>query len=131
MSMRIVLLSAAFCGVAAVAGGAELKAAWFRSDITPQVGTRIAGYGPDDVSVGVLDPLYATGLALDDGERKALIVSFDLLGIDAPVIRELRRGGRDPRRARGLCPLHVHAHARRSAYADAERGREDETRLFH
>ena len=91
MTMRGVL-AAAFCGAAAFAEGADLKAAWFRTDITPAVGTKVAGYGPDDVSVGVLDPLYATGLALDDGERKALIVSFDLLGIDAPVIRELRKG---------------------------------------
>ena len=91
MIIRIAL-ALAFCGLAAVVGGAEMKAAWFRADITPAVGTKIAGYGPDDVSVGVLDPLYATGLCLDDGERKALIVSFDLLGIDAPVIRELRKG---------------------------------------
>ena len=82
----------AFCGLAVFAEGADLRAAWFRADITPAVGTKIAGYESDDVSVGVLDPLYATGLCLDDGERKALIVSFDLLGIDAPVIRELRKG---------------------------------------
>lgn len=83
---------AALCGVTAFAGDAAMKAAWFRADITPQVGTEVAGYGPDDVSVGVLDPLCATGLCLDDGAHKALIVSFDLLGLDAPVIRELRKG---------------------------------------
>ena len=92
MMRGLIALAAAICGAVAFADGGELKAAWFRADITPAVGTKIAGYGPDDVSVGVLDPLYATGLALDDGERKALIVSFDLLGIDAPVIRELRKG---------------------------------------
>ena len=86
------LLLLALCGLVSFAGKAEIKAAWFRADITPTVGTKVAGYGPDDVSVEVLDPLYATGLCLDDGEHKALIVSFDLLGFDAPVIRELRRG---------------------------------------
>ena len=43
----------AFFGMAAFAGGAEMNAAWFRADITPADGTKIAGYGPDDRMVGV------------------------------------------------------------------------------
>ena len=72
--------------------GTTVKAAWFETDISPEIGTLVAGYGGNDVSVEKVDRLVASGLAVDDGERKALLVSLDLLGVDAPMLRELRRG---------------------------------------
>lgn len=82
-----------FCLVAMMAGtafGKPVKAAWFEKDISPAVGTKLAGYGPNDVSVAQNDALEACGLCVDDGERKVLIVSFDLLGLDTFSIREIR-----------------------------------------
>lgn len=94
MGMRSagLLVGAAFCLAAASAVGAEgtVKAAWFRKDITPAVGTALGGYGPKDVSVAVHDPLFACGLALDNGEDRTLLVALDVLGIDACIIRDLR-----------------------------------------
>jgi len=56
--------------------------------ISPAVGTRVAGYGTDDVSVAKLDDLYLSALALDDGKKKIVILGFDLLGIqDAWIVR--------------------------------------------
>ena len=89
-----VLVIGLFCcflsAAAADAGDGAVRAAWFRKDITPAVGTRLAGYGPDDVSVGVHDPLFACGLALDNGKEKVLLVALDVLGVDACVLRGLR-----------------------------------------
>ena len=68
-----------------------MKIAWFKKVISPDVGAELAGYGPHDVSVMKLDDLFATGLLMDDGGRKVLLVSFDLLGLDAWFIRKMRK----------------------------------------
>ncbi|MBQ7208709.1 MAG: hypothetical protein IJS01_13000 [Lentisphaeria bacterium] len=68
-----------------------MKISWFKKVISPDVGAELAGYGPHDVSVTKLDDLYATGLLMDDGEKKVLLVSFDLLGLDASFIRGIRK----------------------------------------
>ena len=78
-----------------------MKIAWFAREISPEVGCYIAGYGTKDVSVAKTDDLYMTGLCLDDGERKLLIVSFDVIGMDDWYIRRVRAGcakvlGTDP-----------------------------------
>jgi neutral ceramidase len=59
--------------------------------ITPPVGTKVAGYGTNDVSVAKLDELYLSALCLDDGSSRVLIISYDLLGLDEKYIKRLRR----------------------------------------
>ena len=76
-------------GLTAAAGN-TVRAAWFREDISCEIGEKIAGYGPNDVSVGKLDDLEACGLCIDDGERKLLIVALDLLGMDADILDRVR-----------------------------------------
>lgn len=56
-----------------------LKAGFARIDITPQLGTRIAGYYAVRIADGICDPLTASALVVDDGENRAAIVSLDLL----------------------------------------------------
>ena len=68
-----------------------MKIAWFRNNITPEVGCLVAGYGPHDVSVAKLDDLFVTGLCIDDGTNKVVLISFDLLGLDESYIMEIRR----------------------------------------
>ena len=70
--------------------GDTVKAAWFVKDISCKVGTPLAGYGPNDISVAKLDDLQLHGLALDDGRTKTLLMSFDLVGMDADIIRRMR-----------------------------------------
>jgi len=67
-----------------------LKIKTFRSIITPAVGARLAGYGPDNISNGVHDDLLLSGIAFNDGRTKALLLSYDLIGMDRPLILELR-----------------------------------------
>ncbi len=87
-------VSAAFAAMvfSALAGVPEkIKAKWFEADISPEVGALIAGYGTNDVSVAQYDKLVASGLCLDDGENRIMIVSLDLLGVDYESIVNIRR----------------------------------------
>ena len=68
-----------------------VRCAWFDSLITPKVGTAVAGYERDQFSTWKADELHVLGLALDDGEHKALLMSFDLLGMDGEIIRRIRK----------------------------------------
>ena len=68
-----------------------MKISFGKTIISPEVGTPVAGYGPHDVSYAKLDDLYANVLALDDGNSKGVIISFDLLGIDAVNIQKIRK----------------------------------------
>ncbi len=68
-----------------------MKISWFSQIISPEIGAYLAGYSNKDKSVAKLDDLFATGLCLDDGETKVVMISFDLLGLDAEFIQRLRR----------------------------------------
>lgn len=70
--------------------GGTVKVAHFRSDISPELGANICGYAPNQRAVEKRDPLYLCGLLVDDGQAKALLVTFDLVGLDACVMREMR-----------------------------------------
>ena len=67
-----------------------MKISWFNRKISPEVGVRISGYAMEDFSVAKLSDLYMTGLLADDGERKVLLISFDLQCFDEAYIRKMR-----------------------------------------
>ncbi len=68
-----------------------LKAGFATVDITPPVGTPIGGnYRDDYASRGVHDPLCAHCMVADDGEHQVAIVSADLLGVRADMVRRVR-----------------------------------------
>ena len=68
-----------------------MKIAWFHKNISPEIGAKLAGYGLNDVSTNKLDDLCMSGLCMDDGSHKALLVSLDLLGLDQDRIMRLRK----------------------------------------
>ncbi|HJQ69499.1 MAG TPA: hypothetical protein VKA70_11020, partial [Blastocatellia bacterium] len=55
-----------------------------KSDITPTIGTPLAGYGArmGRPSTGVHDATEARALIIDNGEQKIAFVSVDHLGFD-------------------------------------------------
>lgn len=67
-----------------------MKISWFKRNITPEVGTRVSGYGMEDVSFSVWSDLLMTGLLADDGENKVLLISFDLQCMDIEYIYKFR-----------------------------------------
>ena len=68
-----------------------MKIAWFKTNISPEIGCYLAGYSLNDISVAKLDDLFMTGLCMDDGTRKVLLVSFDLIGLDEQYIKANRK----------------------------------------
>ena len=69
-----------------------LKAGFARADITPPLGTRVVGYYRVRHAEGVLDPLLATAVAVNDGENTAVIMSLDNIGIDQVTVDRIREG---------------------------------------
>lgn len=76
-------------GTAQLALSAELRAGAAQSDITPPKGTPSAGYGArmGRGMEGAHDPLLATALVLDNGDKRIALVGVDHLGFDAAMVR--------------------------------------------
>jgi len=61
-------------------------------DITPAYPAYLHGYSArNHLSTGVAEPLRAMCLALDDGTTQLLILSFDMIGIEASACQALYR----------------------------------------
>ena len=67
-----------------------MKIASFKKIITCHIGDDLGGYGIGITSVAIHDDLYLRGLCLDDGEKRVLILSYDLVGIDLPDLKTIR-----------------------------------------
>ena len=67
-----------------------LKAGFGRIDITPPLGVSVQGYYEKRLADGILDPLYATAVAFDDGERKAVVISVDVIGFNYHLMEQIR-----------------------------------------
>ena len=64
--------------VAASAGfvlHAEFMAGFSRVDMTPPIGTELAGYPRKRVSDGIIDTLDINAVAFSDGTNKAVVIS--------------------------------------------------------
>ncbi len=55
------------------------KAGFARVDITPPLGTELTGYFKKRISDGVLDPIELNAVAINDGEKTALIITSDFM----------------------------------------------------
>ncbi|MFC1582287.1 neutral/alkaline non-lysosomal ceramidase N-terminal domain-containing protein [Planctomycetota bacterium] len=62
-----------------------------RRAINPEVGHKLAGYGPDYPNEGIHDDVCVTALYMKDGSGiEALLLNFDLAGILRPLVRAVR-----------------------------------------
>jgi neutral ceramidase len=70
----------------------RLMAGAGKSDITPPVGTPLAGYGARRArpSTGIHDPTEARALVIDNGTEKIAIVAVDHLGFDHGMVERIR-----------------------------------------
>ncbi len=59
-------------------------------DITPPLGTTLAGYYEERHADGILDPLLATAVLFDNGEKKALVMSIDIIGFNQFLMDRIR-----------------------------------------
>jgi hypothetical protein len=71
----------------------RLQAGFGTREITPPLGVELSGYGYylDRRAAGVLDPLCARCLLLDDGATRLALVSCDLIGFTIPFSDSVRR----------------------------------------
>ena len=60
------------------------KAGFSRVDVTPPLGSYLAGYFSDRFAKGILDPIELNAIAVSDGENTVLVISSDFLGIAKP-----------------------------------------------
>ena len=96
-------------------GSSELTVGVAKVEITPPVGTPLAGYSKrhGQPSTGIRDPLYLRVLALSDGEDLVVVVSADILVYPHPwaqeLIEKLSKEFKIPRQAFILCATHTHS----------------------
>ena len=68
-----------------------LKAGFSRLDITPPLGSYVAGYFEDRYAKGILDPIYLNAIAVSDERETAVIITADLLNLAANYADEIRK----------------------------------------
>jgi len=89
MKALLVTVAVAACTVPAQAA---LQAGVAKSDITPPIGGKMAGYGArKGVSTGVHDPLLAKALVLKDNDDALAIVTMDLAGFPRKSVELVKR----------------------------------------
>lgn len=68
-----------------------MKSGFAQRDITPPVGTWIQGFGArDHASVGIRDPLCVQAAAFEDGGRRVLVVSADIVSYHPASVDRIR-----------------------------------------
>ena len=68
----------------------ELNVGFCRMDVTPTLGTTLAGYPRTRYADGVLDPLTVSVVLFDDGNKRVLIYAVDHLGLGNATADMLR-----------------------------------------
>ena len=69
----------------------ELKVGFARLDVTPKLGTTLAGYPRTRYADGVLDPLMATAVVFDDGNKRVVVYAIDHLGFSVSIADRMRK----------------------------------------
>ena len=95
-----------------VEGLPEVRAGSAQVEITPPLGTSLAGYFSDRVSDAVADPLFARAVVIESGGERMALVSCDLICLtrettDAAKERIAQRCGLGPERVL-ICATHTH-----------------------
>ncbi len=89
-----------------------LKSGFGRVDITPPLGSYMSGYYDPRYAKGILDPLLATAVAFDDGEKRAVILSVDVIGIGqhkvGPIREAIAEATGIPKKAVFVHGTHIH-----------------------
>jgi neutral ceramidase len=110
------------CAAFNVKAQGKVMAGVGKSDITPAVGTPLAGYGGrlGKPSTGVHDPTEARALIIDNGAEKIAFLSVDHLGFDHAMVERVRAIAAEATR---MQPDHIfvmssHTHAGGGAYLE-------------
>ncbi|WP_435015538.1 neutral/alkaline non-lysosomal ceramidase N-terminal domain-containing protein [Tundrisphaera sp. TA3] len=109
--MRLSLVFLALMTVG-TARSEEFKVGAATVDITPPIGTPMAGYYSERLSQGVHDPLYAKAIVLERDGKKAAMVSLDLISTPRKLVELTRAAieaqGKVPGDAVMISATHAH-----------------------
>ncbi len=91
-----------------------MKVGFAISDITPETGIYLTGYGrPERLATGVHSPLTATAMVLQDGGEEAAVIGMDWCFVDWELTQDIRRGINAatgvPEKNILLCCSHTHS----------------------
>ena len=90
----LLVCSLAACGQTEAEPAPALQAGFGRVDISPTLSVPLSGYGNtiSRMSQGCLDPLYATCVAITDGQdNTVLLITTDMIGIWDYLTAEIRQ----------------------------------------
>jgi hypothetical protein len=83
----------------------KIKAGFARTDVTPQLGVRLGGYGVKErPAEEILDRLHATAVVLEQDGRSAAIINLDWICIEEDVVQVIREGAS---RKTGIAPQNI------------------------
>ncbi|NLB40686.1 MAG: hypothetical protein GX815_00200, partial [Clostridiales bacterium] len=69
----------------------QFKSGFARLDVTPPLGVLMAGSFSERKAEGILDNLYATAVAVNDGLNTVVVISIDMLGIHKQKLDVFRK----------------------------------------
>ncbi len=67
-----------------------IKVGFGKGEITPPMGAILQGYYDPRYADGILDNLYATAVAFDNGEKRAVVISCDIVGMNQVFMARVR-----------------------------------------
>ncbi|MFZ9682951.1 MAG: neutral/alkaline non-lysosomal ceramidase N-terminal domain-containing protein, partial [Cephaloticoccus sp.] len=69
-----------------------MKAGFGKADITPRLGVQLAGYGPyrNRAAQEIVTPLYARALVVEQGRKRAVLLSLELGGTPRGLAERIR-----------------------------------------
>lgn len=96
----------------ATADPRQMKVGIAQSDITPPIGTCLAGYFSQRVSDGIISPLRAKALVVGEGDERCVLITCDLITMTAEVCGRVRKIVHDatgiPEGHVMICSTHTH-----------------------
>ena len=90
-----------------------MLAGFGKSDLTPPLGVELTGYGYylNRCALSVNDPLYARALLIENDNRRSLIISCELLGLNRHISADVaRHAAQYGLRAEDVIIVSVHTH---------------------
>lgn len=89
-----------------------LKIGFNRTNITPMLGIRVAGYYQTRIADGILDQLEANAVAFEANGKRSVLVSLDILSVKAGVSEAIKQSIMEatglPYEAIYICATHTH-----------------------
>ncbi|MGD9496559.1 MAG: neutral/alkaline non-lysosomal ceramidase N-terminal domain-containing protein [Armatimonadota bacterium] len=70
-----------------------MRAGFAKTDLTPRIGVELCGfaYYLNRHSIAVRDRIWARAMAIEQGDRRVVVVSNDIIQVDREITREVRR----------------------------------------